>query len=232
MLTAIDDEPSDTGSGNRALEDEAAANSDTPGPDNFEERMLMLARIDPAEDAKSKAIFSYNVMDIIDPPLELKNPYNPRPVVKSRVRIMRNALLQEGFRGFSKENRIMIVINPSDVNPSCITLDDAAPPVPFRLAANHTLSSLSIIGGQHRRDAVVLIKSDTIAKMTRLRAQIQGKSEILKDFEGEPPETEEATEKMERLENELLELQRELEGHEQAIHLVGPWGVTLLDARE
>jgi hypothetical protein len=213
----------------------------TPGPlirhvdepsRDFENRVLKLARIDEAEQAKLEAIFSYNVMNITDPPLEFKNPYNPRPVVKSRVRIMRNALLKEGFRVFSNENRIMIVIDPSDVDPQCITLDPTADPVPFALSSKHNLSSLSIIGGQHRREAVLLIKSEYAEKMSRLRAKIQEKLEVLKDFEEQPPDSEDGILKKNLLEKDIEDLRRELEGHEDSMDLIGPWGVTLLDASE
>jgi hypothetical protein len=198
--------------------------------DDFDDRLLRVARIDAAEQAKINAIFSYNVLDITKPPLEFHNPYNPRPVMKQRVRMMRNALLQEGFRVFSNENRIMIVIDPSDVDPSCITLDSAGPPKPLRLAADNQLDCLTIIGGQHRREAVLLIKSDFTAKMDRLRAKMTTTLEILRDFQHEPPDTEEAMERKDRLENEHEEREHELEGHEKAMKLVGPWGVILLDA--
>jgi hypothetical protein len=205
---------------------------DDPVSEDMDARLSLLARIDPAEQAKSDAIFSYNVMDIIAPPLKLTNPYNPRPVMKPRVSLMRNALLQEGFQVFSNENRIMIVINPSDVDPSCITLDPTAPPKPLLLKRKHKLSSLTIIGGQHRRAAVELIQSEYKTKMDRLRVELKAKFDILKDFEKKPPKTEDALELKDRLEIEVVEDQRDLEGHQKAMKMVGPWGVMLLDARE
>ena len=111
---------------------------------------MKLVGIDPAEKAKQDAIFLYNIIDLTDLPLALKNPYNPRPVVNSKVRVMHKALLEEGLRMFSNENRIMVVIEPSHVEPSCITSDPTSPPQKFCLKADAPLTHLNIVGGQHR----------------------------------------------------------------------------------
>ena len=109
-----------------------------------------LAGIDKAEDAKQKAIYSYNVIDITNPPLPLNNQYNPCPLNPMKVVSMRNTLISEGFRVFAHDNRIMIVISPSDVDPTCITLDLHTDPKPLVLKSVCALKQLPIIGGQHR----------------------------------------------------------------------------------
>ena len=85
-------------------------------------KTTLIVNVDATEKAKQDAIFSYNVIDLINLPLKLTNPYNTRPINKSKVRGLRNALLEEGFRVFSHENRIMVVVSPSDLDPSCITM--------------------------------------------------------------------------------------------------------------
>jgi len=64
--------------------------------------------IDEAEQAKQKAIYSYNVIDITNLLLPFENKFNPHPVNTSRVMSVRNALLVEGFRVFAQENHIII----------------------------------------------------------------------------------------------------------------------------
>jgi hypothetical protein len=194
--------------------------------------MMKLVGIDPAEKAKQDAIFSYNIIDLTDLPLVLKNPYNPRPVVNSKVRVMRNALLEDGLRVFSNENRIMIVIEPSHVEPTCITSDPTSPPQKFRLKADAPLTHLNIIGGQHRRDAVILIKSDYQAKMERLQGSISSKKKALDGLVKQPPETDEAEQRKSQLESEIKALELDLADYETSMGFVGPWGVMLLDPGE
>ena len=194
--------------------------------------MMKRVRIDPAEKAKQEAIFSYNVIDLTDLPLAFKNPYNPRPVVNSKVRMMRNAFLEAGLRAFSNENRIMIVIEPSHVEPSCITSDPTSPPQKFRLKADAPLTHLNIIGGQHRRGAVILIKLDYQAKMERLKNSINSKKNMLGGFLKQPPEMVEAEQRKSHLESEINALELDLADYETSMGFVGPWGVMLLDPGE
>lgn len=194
--------------------------------------MRKLASVDPAEKAKQDAVFSYNVIDLTALPLGFKNPFNPRPVVASKVREMRNALLEEGLRIFSDENRIMIVIKPSHVETSCITSDPTAPALPFCLKEGAPISELTVIGGQHRRDAVLLIKSDHEAKMERLQGSIKLRNKVLKGFVRQPPETDEARQRKSDLENEIKALELDLADHKNSLRFVGPWGIMLLDPGE
>jgi hypothetical protein len=175
--------------------------------------IMKLVCIDSAEQAKQDAIFSYNIIDLINLPCPFQNPHNPCPVAKSRVRAMRNALLEEGFRVFSNENRIMIVISPSDVEPACITTDPTPPPRPFCLKMGARLTELTIIGGQHCRDAILLIQSEYNTKMGCLWTKIESKSEILRDFLEQPPETEAGAERKDKLEQEIKALELELADH-------------------
>jgi hypothetical protein len=196
--------------------------------------MRKIASIDPAERAKQDAVFSYNVIDLTNLPLRFKepNPYNPRPCIVSKARAMRNALLEEGFRVFSNENRIMIVIDPEHVDPSCVTSNLAAPALPFCLKKDAPISELTVIGGQHRRDAVVLIKSDHEAKIKRLEGSINSKKNILKGLVKRPPETDEARQTKNSLENDIKALELDLADYENSLKFVGPWGVMLLDSGE
>lgn len=193
---------------------------------------MKLASIDPAERAKQNAVFSYNTVDLTNLPLEFNNPFNPRPATISKARVLRNALLEEGLRVFSNENRIMIVIEPSHVDPPCITSDPAAPPQPFCLKKGAPLTELTIIGGQHRRDAVCLIKSDHKAKKKRLENSIKLKSKVLNGFVKQPPMTDEAIQRKNELENEVKELELDLASCKKSLEHVGPWGVMLLDPGE
>ena len=194
--------------------------------------MMKLVGIDPAEKAKQDAIFLYNIIDLTDLPLALKNPYNPRPVVNSKVRVMHKALLEEGLRVFSNENRIMVVIEPSHVEPSCITSDPTSPPQKFRLKADAPLTHLNIVRGQHHRDAMVLIKSDYKAKMERLQGSITSKKKTLDGLVKQPPETDEAEQRKSQLESEIKALELDLADYETSMRFVGPWGVMLLDPGE
>ena len=188
----------------------------------------MLASIDAAEKAKLEATFSYNVIDLTDPPLELDNPYNCRPLSKPRSKELRDALLNEGFRVFSSENRIMIVISPSDVEEFSITSDPTAPPNPLCLKTDSCLTKLTIIGGQHRQEAVRLIKADNEKQIKRLEDSISLKDEFIKELS----DSDEERIRKKELENEIDALKLELSHREKSKELVGTWGVMLLDPGE
>ena len=191
----------------------------------------LLAGVDPTEKAKQDAIFSYNVIDLVDLPLKMTNPYNTRPVNKSKVRGLQKALLEEGFRVFSPENHIMVVISPSDVDPSCITMvsGPTVQPQPLLLKTNSHLKELTIIGGQHRREAVLLIMSENTKWMEFLRCDIASKSVESANFEKQPPKTEEARRRKAVLESSMKDLELELSHREKSKDIVRHWGVILLD---
>jgi hypothetical protein len=207
--------------------------NETPRDIEGNHRMTeMLVRIDPAEKAKQEAVFSYNVIDLIKSPLEFKNPFNSRPLNKLRVRAMCNALLEEGLRVFSNENRIMVVIRPSDVEPSCITLDPTAPPQPLCLETHSNLKELVVVGGQHRREALRLLASENKGKIRRLEDSIKSKNAALLKLDKQPLDTDEARRRRGELENEIQAHETELLHREKSKQLVGSWGVTLLDPGE
>jgi hypothetical protein len=196
-------------------------------------KTALLAGVDPTEKAKQDAIFSYNVIDLVDLPLALKltNPYNTRPVNKLKVRGLQKALLEEGFRVFSPENRIMIVISQSDVDPSCITMDSnpTVQPQPLLLKTCSLLKELTIIGGQHRREAALLIMSENTKRMELLQRDIASKSVESAKFDKQPPKTEEARRRKTVLESEIEELELELSRREKSKDVGRRWGVMLLD---
>ena len=194
-------------------------------------KTTLIVNVDATEKAKQDAIFSYNVVDLLNLPLKLTNPYNTRPINKSKVRALRNALLEEGFRVFSHENRIMVVISPSDLDPSCITMtsDPAAEPKPLLLKMDARLEELPIIGGQHRREAVLLIMSEVKKRMELLRRDIKSKGLELAKLVKKPPTTEEARRREAALKNDMKALETELSCHEKSKDVVGRWGVILLD---
>jgi hypothetical protein len=196
-------------------------------------RMLeMLVRVDPAEKAKQEAVFSYNLINLIESPVEFKNPFNSRPLNKLRVREMSNALLKEGFRVFSNENRIMVVVHPSDVEPSCITLDSTAPPKKLCLKTGSNLRELVVVGGQHRREALRLINLENNEKIRRLEDSIKSKKKALSQLIKQRPETDEARQRKGELETEIKGYELELSHRKESKKLVGPWGVMLLDPGE
>ena len=61
----------------------------------------------------------------------------------------------------------MVVISPSDVDPSCITMVSGltVQPQPLLLKTNSHLKELTIIGGQHHQEAVLLIMSENTKRM-------------------------------------------------------------------
>ena len=131
-----------------AIQDPIHYISETPA--NIEQDLSMmtnLTKIDPVEKEKQGATFSFNVVNLTA--LKFKNPYNPHPIDKIEVRNLHNSLMSRGFHVFSGKNRIKVVIDPSLVEPSCITLDSAAPLKPLRLKPSANLIELTIIGGQH-----------------------------------------------------------------------------------
>jgi len=204
--------------------------SETPKDiEGIHKKMAMLAGIDPVEQAMQDATFSFNAIDLTT--ITFKNPYNPRPINKLQVRITRNALLSNGFRVFSNENRIMVVIDPSLVNPSCITLNPAAPPQLLSLKTGASPTELTIIGGQHRREAVLLIKAEYEERMRRLQAAIDSKdAALIKLMKAkQPPMTDETMQRKVILENETEALKLELLQHKTSMEFVGTWGVILLD---
>ena len=146
--------------------------------------------------------------------------------------MMHNAFLEVGLRAFSNKNHIMIVIEPSHVEPSCITSDPTSPPQKFCLKADAPLTHLNIIGGQHHRDAVILIKSDYQAKMECLKNSINSKKNMLGGFLKQPPEMVEAEQRKSHLESEINALELDLADYETSMGFVGPWGVMLLNPGE
>jgi len=190
--------------------------------------MKMLACIDPTEKAKQEAIFSYNTVDLTNPPLILHNPYNQRPLSKLQSKKLRNALIQEGLRVFSSENRIMVVISPSDVEEGCITSDLMAPPAPLCLKEGSQLTELTNLGGQHRQDAVCLIKAENDRQIKQLKGSISAKVKLVKGL----PATDKARQRKSELENEIEALKLQLSLRESSKELVGTWGVMLLDPGE
>lgn len=182
-----------------------------------------LAGIDETELAKQNAIFSHNVIDITQPPLPLQTTYNPRPINATRVVSMRNALISEGFRVFTHENRIMIVISPSYVDPSCITMDPNEKAKPLVLKKPCPLNVLCIIGGQHRQEAVVHIKKEYERKVEKVVAAIEKKKTKRSSVKSTDYK------EKDRLSREIKELEEERAQYLASLEFVGPWGVLLLD---
>ena len=212
-----------------AVQDPIRYISETPA--NIEQDLSVmadLAKIDPVEKEKQGATFSFNVVDLTA--VKFKNPYNPRPIDKTEVRNLRNSLMSQGFRVFSGKNRIKVVIDPSLVEPSCITLDSAAPPKPLRLKPSANLTELTIIGGQHRQQVVILIKLEYEEKIRQLQLAIDSKNKVLSKFVTQPPMAEEETQKKSDLEEDIEALKLELSQYKKSMEVVGPWGVTLLDS--
>ena len=117
----------------------------------------------------------------------------------------------------------MVVVSPSDLDPSCITMtsDPAVEPKPLLLKTDSRLEELPIIGGQHRREAVLLIMSEVKKRMELLRGDIKSKSLELAKFAKKLPKMEEARRIEAVLVNEMKALKTELS--------VGCWGMMLLD---
>lgn len=182
-----------------------------------------VAGIDEAEVAKQSAIYSYNVIDITKPPLPFENEFNPRPVNVTRVASMRNALLTEGFRVFAQENRIMILISPTCVDPSCITMDPHGEPKSFALQKPCALKVLSIIGGQHRREAAIYIKKEYQKKLDDVVAAIEKRKSKRSSLKSRDVAAKE------RLSDEINELEESRAKYIESLEFVGPWGVLLLD---
>lgn len=185
--------------------------------------MKKLASIDEAEEAKQTAVFSYNVIDITQPPLPFTNLYNPRPLQPTRVVAMRNALIDEGFRVFAHENRIMIVISPSHVDLECITMDPNEEPKQLVLKKPCPLDSLSIIGGQHRQEAVIHIKKEYKKKLANVVTAIERRKTKRSGLRAAD------SEQKDRLSKQIQELEAERAQYLRSLEFVGPWGVLLLN---
>jgi len=136
---------------------------------------LQVVGINKAEQAKQKVIYSYNLIDLTKPPLPFENEFNLHPLNPTRVMSMRNALLSEGFCVFVQENQIMILIGPTSVDPSCIMMDPHGEPKPLVLNNLCLLKVFSIIGSQHRREAIIYIKKEYQKKLNNIVAVIEKK---------------------------------------------------------
>lgn len=131
----------------------------------------------------------------------------------------------------SNDSHIMVVIDPSLVAPSCITLNPAAPPQPLSLKTGANPTELAIIGGQHRQEAVRLIKSEYTQRMRHLQAAIDSKNgAIAKSIKAkQPPMADKATQQKIILKNKIEALKLELLQYKTSMRLVGTWGIVLLD---
>jgi len=136
---------------------------------------LQVIGINEAEQAKQKAIYSYNIIDLTKLPLPFENKFNPHPLNPIRVTSMCDVLLSEGFHVFAQENRIMILIGPTSVNPSCIMMDPYGEPKLLVLNNLCTLKVLLIIGGQHCQEAIIYIKKEYQKKLDNVLAAIEKK---------------------------------------------------------
>lgn len=131
------------------------------------------------EDDTRAAIISINTMDLIDAPLPLHiGEFNPRPIVQTGVRDLANEFMSENFAPFKQESMIPILLNPEDIDSSCInkdiTLGSKAPRLVLSEIGKQQ-KQITACGGNHRRKAVLHVLGALDKKLKSLSERLEAK---------------------------------------------------------
>jgi hypothetical protein len=130
----------------------------------------------PLDEVAHAAIVSFNSFDILNPPRPLHfGEFTSRQVSPARVKELTRSFRTGPFHPFNPESRIAILMDPEDIEPSCINHDMGVGPgdLPLMLSdIGKTRKAFIVCGGEHRLTAVGRVMLILDKKLQRLHSRL------------------------------------------------------------